>query len=101
MSLIMKKKKAIFKFNNANPVILCSKCSKIIKYIKDFTEDEKLAIKGRKYLEPQYCDSCKLEDKIYNYPTKFEEGFTFNEIKKLLEDYPGISMKHFDSAMRG
>ena len=43
----------------------------------------------------------EIENKVYNYPTKFKEGFTFNEIKKLLEDYPNISMKHFDNAMRG
>lgn len=53
------KNKAIFKFNNGNLALLCSKCSKIIKEGKDFTEDERLACGGVKYMEPQYCDECK------------------------------------------
>jgi primosomal protein N' len=52
------KKRAVFKFNNGYPVLLCSKCSVIIKYHKYFTEDEKLACKGELKLKPQYCDEC-------------------------------------------
>ena len=43
----------------------------------------------------------ELEDKIYNYPTKYPEGFTFEELKKIIADYPDVNMKYFDSAMTG
>lgn len=55
------KNKAVFKWNGGNPVILCSKCSVIIKYWNDFTEDEKLSAQGKKYLPKQYCNKCKDE----------------------------------------
>ena len=53
------KNKAIFKFNNGNLALLCSKCSVIIKTGIDFTQEEHLACQGKRYLEPQYCDKCK------------------------------------------
>lgn len=34
------KQKAIFKWNSGNLALICSKCSKIIKEGKDFTEEE-------------------------------------------------------------
>ena len=51
--------KAIFKFNGGNGALLCSKCSVIIKTGKDFTEEEKKAMRDEKKLKPQYCDKCK------------------------------------------
>jgi hypothetical protein len=52
------KKRAVFKFNGGSPVLLCTKCSKIIKYGKYFTEEEIKASKGEIKLNPQYCDDC-------------------------------------------
>lgn len=52
------KNKAIFKFNNGNPVMLCSDCRTIIKYISDFTEEEKRAMKGHINIGKQYCEKC-------------------------------------------
>ena len=53
------KNKCHFVWNNSNLAIVCSKCGKIIKVGSEFTEEEMLACKGRKYLKPQYCDKCK------------------------------------------
>ena len=52
-------KEAIFKFNNGNGAILCSKCHIIIKTGKDFTQQEKEAMIGKRHLEEQFCDKCK------------------------------------------
>lgn len=53
------KNKAIFKWNSGNLALLCSKCNTIIKIGIDFTEEEHQACKGKKYLKPQYCESCQ------------------------------------------
>lgn len=55
------KNKAKFKFNNGNLALLCSKCSKIIKEGFQFTEEEKKACQGKKYMPPQYCEKCEEE----------------------------------------
>lgn len=55
----MPKETAIFKFNGGLGALLCSKCRVIIKTGKDFTEEEKQAIKGKIYYPPQYCENCK------------------------------------------
>ena len=57
----MKPMKAIFKFNGGLGALLCSKCRVIIKTGKDFTEDEKKAMKGEINLPSQYCKNCKNE----------------------------------------
>lgn len=51
--------KAIFKFNNGNGALLCSKCRVIIKTGRDFTEEEIMAIRGKINMPSQYCDKCK------------------------------------------
>ena len=56
------KHRAVFKLNSGNPVMLCSRCSTIIKYAKFFTEEELQASKGEIKIPPQYCDEC--EEKI-------------------------------------
>lgn len=61
----MSKSKAKFKISGEHFVMLCSKCSEIIKYWKDFNEDEKLAAKGELKLKSQYCDKCEEKMKIY------------------------------------
>jgi hypothetical protein len=53
--------KAIFKFNNGNLAILCSKCSKIIKVGYEFTEEEMDACMGKSELPTQYCNKCNNE----------------------------------------
>lgn len=55
------KNKAIFKWNSGNLALLCSKCSKIIKEGKDFTEEEKKACRGECgfHIPPRYCEQCK------------------------------------------
>lgn len=53
--------KAIFKFNNGNGALLCSKCRTIIKIGKDFDDLELKAIKGEVEMPPQYCDKCKTK----------------------------------------
>jgi hypothetical protein len=55
--------KAILKFNGGLLAILCSKCSVIIKTGKDFTEQEKLFVKGEVLLPPQYCEKCIYESR--------------------------------------
>lgn len=58
------KKKAHFKFNNGNLAIICSKCSKIIKEGKDFTEEEMRACQGKAgfHIPPYYCEQCKSKN---------------------------------------
>ena len=53
--------KAIFKYNGGAGALLCSECKVIIKTGKDFTEEEKAAIKGEIELDEQYCDECEME----------------------------------------
>ena len=59
------KQKAIFKWNSGNLALLCSKCSKIIKEGKGFTEEEKKACQGKAgfYILQQYCEQCKEKEK--------------------------------------
>lgn len=62
----MAKNKLRVKFNNSNPVILCSQCSIIIKYWKDFTGDEMNFVnkgggQAKYWLPPMYCDKCKTK----------------------------------------
>jgi hypothetical protein len=54
--------RAIFKFNNGNMALLCSKCNVIIKVGNEFNDDEMLAIKGIKKLSAQYCEKCKSKN---------------------------------------
>jgi len=58
------KLKAIFKFNNGRGALLCSKCRVIIKEGYQFTEEEWMGLRGEKYIPPQYCDKCKMSNKM-------------------------------------
>jgi len=42
-----------------------------------------------------------LRDKVYNFKTKSEYGFTQAEMDTLLKDYPDIKMDKFNNAMMG
>lgn len=55
------KSKAIFKFNNGNGALLCSKCRTIIKVGWQYTEEESKASSGELTLPPQYCDKHKTK----------------------------------------
>lgn len=43
----------------------------------------------------------KLKDKVYKYDTEHEEGFTVDEVKTLLKEFPDINKNKFHDAMRG
>ena len=42
-----------------------------------------------------------LQEKVFNYPTKYKEGFTHKEIEALLEEFPGVHRDKFDDALCG
>ena len=59
----------------------------------------------KKKILPELTPKQKLYkevyDKVYNYKTKYPQGFIESEIKELLKGYPDIDMKKFDDAMMG
>lgn len=54
---------AIFKFNNGNIALLCSKCRTIIKTGIELSNYEFLAFKGNVELASQYCTKCSSKCK--------------------------------------
>jgi hypothetical protein len=40
-----------------------------------------------------------ISDKVYNYPTKYKEGFVELEIQELLKEYPDIDMDRFNECL--
>lgn len=42
-----------------------------------------------------------IKDHVYKFKTKYKEGFTYNEIKKILKSYPKIDKKSFNNALIG
>ena len=93
--------KAIFKFNNGAGAMLCSSCSRIIKTGTDFTEEERLAMYGKKKLPPQYCHICSVRKDISEFKTKYPQGFIKSEIEELLKKYPDIDMESYHNATMG
>ena len=43
----------------------------------------------------------ELKDKVYNYPTKYPQGFIQSELDELLKEYPNINMGKFNNATIG
>lgn len=43
----------------------------------------------------------EIEDKVYNYKTKYKQGFIESEIEEILKEYPGINMNKYNDAMMG
>ena len=43
----------------------------------------------------------EIGTKVYNFKTKYEEGFIKSEIDTLLKEYPNINIDKFDSALFG
>ena len=46
-------------------------------------------------------DYKKLEDRVYNYPTKNKQGFILEEKEELLSHYKGINTDKFYDALMG
>ena len=43
----------------------------------------------------------EIEDKIYNFKTKYKEGLIKSEIEEVLKNYPNINMDKYNDAMMG
>jgi hypothetical protein len=78
------------KMNGGSPVVLCSICNTIMRGA--LTKDEKLP--------PQYCRKC-LQDIVYKWKTKYEEGFIQEEQEELIKRFPNININKYNEAMRG
>jgi hypothetical protein len=44
-------------------------------------------------------DYVKIQDYVYNFKTKYDRGFTDDEINTVLKDFPDINVKKFDEAL--
>ena len=42
-----------------------------------------------------------IKEKVYNFKTKYKEGFIQSEIETLLKDYPKINIEKFNNALMG
>lgn len=42
-----------------------------------------------------------VKDKVYSFPTKHKEGFTWCEVSKIVQEYPSLDIKKFESALQG
>lgn len=40
-----------------------------------------------------------LKETVFNYPTKYPQGFTSAEVKELLKKYPKANLKKFNQAL--
>lgn len=40
-----------------------------------------------------------LKETVFNYPTKYVQGFTTAEVKELLKKYPKANLKKFNQAL--
>ena len=40
-------------------------------------------------------------DIVYNYPTKYREGFTNSEIEEVLKNFPNLNRKFYDNTLYG
>ena len=56
---------AKFKFNSGNGALVCTKCGRIVKEGRHFSEEEWKAFRGELKLDAQYCDKCEEKMKIY------------------------------------
>jgi hypothetical protein len=43
----------------------------------------------------------EITEKVYNFKTKYPQGFVKQEIEELLSDYPKINKEKFDDALIG
>ena len=42
-----------------------------------------------------------IAEKVYDFKTKYKEGFTDSEIKTLLNSFPNINIEKFNDALEG
>ena len=42
-----------------------------------------------------------ISEKVYNYPTKYKEGFVKSEIEILLKEFADVDMDKFNSVLNG
>lgn len=42
-----------------------------------------------------------IQEMVYSFPTKNEEGFVSSEIKEILNEYPNIDIEKFNDALVG
>jgi len=40
-------------------------------------------------------------DIVYNYPTKYREGFTNSEIEEVLKNFPNLNREFYNNALYG
>jgi hypothetical protein len=45
--------------------------------------------------------SKSVYDIIYNYPTKYQMGFTNSEIEEVLKNFPNLNRQYYDNALYG
>ena len=74
--------KPIHKFNNGNGDMVCNSCGTVIST-------------GKK-TSALFCNKC-LQDYIYKYPIKYEEGFTGKELSELLTKLLIVKEKFFEN----
>jgi len=43
----------------------------------------------------------KIFDLVYNYKTKYKQGFIQDEIEDILKNFPNINMDKFNNALNG
>ncbi len=84
--------KCIIKFNNGLGAILCSKCRTIIKTGVDFSEEEKMAMRGNFELPAQFCRNCTPPIQCFPKPKKKEKIVT---IQKFFRRFKQKNMKEF------
>jgi hypothetical protein len=68
------------------------------KYSTRWDESEK-EIKRQKNERIEF--NKNLRDLVYNYPTKYPEGFITEEQRELLKQFPNINMDKYNDALTG
>jgi len=46
-------------------------------------------------------DKNSIQYKVYNFKTKYQQGFIKSELEELLKEYVGINMDKFNDALMG
>lgn len=82
---------AIFKFNNGNSALVCSGCSIILKTGSQFSDNDILAITGKRHMDAQFCIKCNLK-RIFNNKSKdVVDGYLHGNV--LLEYMPVVDIE--------
>ena len=70
--------------------IICDRCRKVCT-------NSHIKRQGKKSL----LHYCNIDCLVYSYPTKYREGFIWEEQKELLTLFPNINQDKYWDAMRG